>query len=168
MFASVLHAVTSAVAPTDFIDELWVEDIVHLVVEARRLRALQARLLASYVHVGLGDLLDEQIGRTKAGPLVRRWSKGQPKARAEVAKALSRAGLTMEHAEARTLELKLDAFERFDRMTTGLEARRHLVLRELDRHRAAVAARLLAVADDIEDGAYAEVADEEPPTAAAA
>ena len=42
-------------------------------------------------------------------------------------------------------------------MIANAEARRHVVLREIDRHRAAVAARLRAAAETIEEGEFEEV-----------
>ena len=61
------------------------------------------------------------------------------------------------HVTAETLSAKLDDVERIDRMIANAEARRHVVLREIDRHRAAVAARLRAAAEAIEEGEFEEV-----------
>jgi len=74
----------------------------------------------------------------------------------------------MDHVRAQTLAKKLDDIERIDRILTALETRRHLVLREMDRHRAAVAARLRAATEAIEDADYSDVAVECPPQSAAA
>ena len=73
---------------------------------------------------------------------------------------------------AQTLSAKLDDIERIDRMLANAEARRHLVLREIDRHRAAVAARLRNATEAIEDAEYSEPSQAgleqgNPPTAAA-
>ena len=53
-------------------------------------------------------------------------------------------------------------------MLANAEARRHLVLREIDRHRAAVAARLRAAADMIEEAEFSDVEGEASPRSAAA
>jgi hypothetical protein len=45
-------------------------------------------------------------------------------------------------------------------MLASAESRRHIVLREVDRHRAAVAARLQTAAKDIEDAEFSEVSAE--------
>lgn len=42
-------------------------------------------------------------------------------------------------------------------MLANAEARRHLVLREIDRHRAAVAARLRYATEQIEDASFTEL-----------
>jgi len=70
---------------------------------------------------------------------------------------LNERGLTLDAITAETLSKKLDDVERIDRMIANAEARRHVVLREIDRHRAAVAARLRAVAEAIEEGEFEEV-----------
>ena len=63
----------------------------------------------------------------------------------------------MEDVRAQTLSSKLDDIERIERMIANAESRRHLVLREMDRHRAAVAARLEVLATEIEEGTLAEL-----------
>ena len=67
-------------------------------------------------------------------------------------------GQSMDAVMAQTLAKKLDDVERIDRMLANAEARRHLVLREIDRHRAAVAARLRDATEQIEDASFTEVA----------
>ena len=75
----------------------------------------------------------------------------------------------MDHVSRRkTLSAKLDDVERIDRMIANAEARRHVVLREIDRHRAAVAARLRAAAEAIEEGEFEEVPEPGAPQVRAA
>ena len=154
---------TVALAPRDAIEKLWVEDLVHHAIEVRRLRDLRTRLLNSAIRLGLYQLLERHVG-VGARQLAARWSKGDRKARARVSAILSRAGLTMDDAMALTLEAKLEPVERIDRMIANLEARRHVVLREVDRHRAALGSRVRALTAEIEDASYAEVPSDEPPT----
>jgi hypothetical protein len=66
----------------------------------------------------------------------------------------------MDSVMSQTLSKKMDDVERIDRMLASAEARRHIVLREVDRHRAAVAARLQTAAKDIEDAEFSEVSAE--------
>ena len=63
----------------------------------------------------------------------------------------------MDHVVAQTFSEKLDDFERLDRMLACAEARRHLVLREIDRHRSAIANRLRAAVEAIEEADYSHV-----------
>jgi hypothetical protein len=73
----------------------------------------------------------------------------------------------MDSVMSQTLSKKMDDVERIDRMLGSAEARRHIVLREVDRHRAAVAARLQIAAKGIEDAEFSEVAIEGPQSEAA-
>ena len=63
----------------------------------------------------------------------------------------------MDAVMAQTLANKLDDVERIDRMLANAEARRHLVLREIDRHRAAVAVGCGTPTEQIEDASFSEI-----------
>ena len=63
---------------------------------------------------------------------------------------------------AQTLAKRLDDVERIDRMIASSEGRRHAVLREVDRHREALAARLRQATLKIEDAEFSEVSAPEP------
>ncbi len=58
---------------------------------------------------------------------------------------------------ARTLESKLDSFERLDRMLASAEARRNNALREIDRHREALGAAARQAVDEVEDVEFRDV-----------
>src|SRR5215213_3439331 len=51
-------AAKKGVAPRDELEQLWVEDVVYLVWEARRLRRLKAHLLKSSARHGLKEVLE--------------------------------------------------------------------------------------------------------------
>jgi hypothetical protein len=65
---------------------------------------------------------------------------------------------------ARTLEDKLDSFERLDRLLASAEARRNNALREIDRHRCALGGTVRRSIEEIEDADFRDV---EPCEAAA-
>jgi hypothetical protein len=58
---------------------------------------------------------------------------------------------------AKTLESKLDSFERLDRMLASAEARRNNALREIDRHRAALGAAMRQAVDEVQDAEFRDV-----------
>jgi hypothetical protein len=109
---------------------------------------------------GLEQLLVPLLGYDKAGQLSRAWYAREEDALNEVQDLLETSGLTMDSIMSQTLSKKMDDVERIDRMLASAEARRHIVLREVDRHRAAVAARLQTAAKDIEDAEFSEVSAE--------
>src|SRR5688500_17493008 len=110
--------------------------------EAARLRRLKANLLNSSLAQGLEKVLSQVLDYTRRSELVHNWSIRDEEALAEVESILEQMGHSMDAAMAQTLANKINDVERIDRMLANAEARRHLVLREIDRHRAAVADRL--------------------------
>jgi len=103
--------ISAAVQPLDFLEEIWVNDVVNHVWEMLRLRLLMV------------DLHDEDL----------------------------RVVLTA------ALALKIDKMERIDRMITGAEARRNVAHREIDRHRATLAAALRQAADEVLDAEFKKI-----------
>ncbi len=158
-----LAQVSDAVRPTDIIEEFWVRDVVDLVWEALRLRRLKAQLLNSSAAKGLDEILKPLVDWSQRKVLVEGWYGRDPDAVKKVDDLLQKAGLTMDAVMAHTLSQKLDDVERIDRMLASAEARRHLVLREVDRHRAAVAERLRVASEDIQDAEFADISNKLPP-----
>ena len=156
-YERLLAQVTAAVEPVDIIEEFWVRDVVDLEWEGLRLRRFKARSIRCVDRAGVEDVLAGSSAIkswTFGGRLVPPRPGDNP---LKVGNVLEPAGLSMDHVSAKTLSAKLDDVERIDRMIANAEARRHVVLREIDRHRAAVAARLRAAAEAIEEGEFEEV-----------
>ena len=85
------------------------------------------------------------------------WAAGDKEARKEVEAALAKAGLTIDEVTAKTLEKKLNSFERLDRMLASAEARRNNALREIDRHRDALGGGVRRSIEEIEDAEFRDV-----------
>ena len=85
------------------------------------------------------------------------WAAGDKKSRKEVMAGLSAAGLTIDEVTAKTLESKLDSFERLDRMLASAEARRNNALREIDRHRESLGAAMRQAIDEVQDVEFRDV-----------
>jgi esterase/lipase len=79
--------------------------------------------------------LEPFMGCSDAESLAVDWAKRKSRAIKRVDTILASTGLTMGAVMAQTLSLKLDDIERIDRMIAIAEARRNVVLREIDRHR---------------------------------
>ncbi len=152
--------ISRAVGPLDFLEEIWVNDVIDLVWEAQRLRRLKAALLQARMHQSVETVLTPllgQFGYSEAKDLAQGWATREKKAIKEVALHLEQAGLTMETVKAETLASNLDDFERIDRMIASTEARRDASLREIDRHRSGLGAALRQAADEIEDAEFTEI-----------
>ncbi len=155
-----LHArVSAAVAPRDVVEEFWVRDVVDLMWETLSLRRLKGLLLLGSAHEGAYRVLVPLVESGRAYDLAKGWFARKDKAVQEVEQALTRAGLTGEAVTAQTLSVKLDDVERIDRLIMNAEARRNAMLREVERHRDVVAARLRQAAEEIEDAEFSEVED---------
>ncbi len=152
--------ISRAVGPLDFLEEIWVNDVIDLVWEAQRLRRLKAALLQARMHQSVETVLKPLMGKygySEAQDLAREWATREKKAIKEVALHLEQAGLTMETVKAETLASNLDDFERIDRLIASAEARRDASLREIDRHRFGLGAALRQAADEIEDAEFTEI-----------
>jgi len=63
----------------------------------------------------------------------------------------------MQDVIGETLAIKIDYFERIDRMLASSEARRNSALREIDRHREALGAAMRRAVDKVEDVQFRDV-----------
>ena len=160
--------IRSAVAPNDVIEEIWVRDVLDLLWETLRLRRLKAKLMRAVAHQGLDELLRPLTGILEHQDLSNAWARRDEKSVKKVDALLKQAGLDDQEAiAAQTLAVKLDAFERIARMIMQTEARRNMILREIDRHRDALARRLREASAAIEDAQFTEIAAPAPEADAA-
>jgi len=164
-YAALRHRVADAVRPKDILEEIWLRDVVDLTWDVFRLRRLKAHLLRAAAHEGvrivLAPLVRDKEYRGKgsgAEELSQRWARGDENAVEEVNDHLAAAGLTMDAVTAQTFAAKLDEVERIDRMIASAEARRNLVLREVERHRETLATTLRRATEEAEDAEFEEIA----------
>ena len=161
-YAEVALRIVRAAKPRDAIEEFLVRDVVDLTWEILRLRRLKAGLLRASIGDGISEVMDS-LGYGEGRPcryvreLAGSWAAGEKSAKKAVAIALEKAQLTIEDVMAKTLDSKIDSFERFDRMLASAEARRNNALREIDRHRSALGAAVRQVIDDVEDAEFRDV-----------
>jgi hypothetical protein len=155
--------ITAAVAPENVFEEIWVRDVVDLVWEVVRLRRLKASLFTIGASDGMAAIL-QAIGESRY--LAREWAARKPTAVAAVNSHLSAAGLDMDHVTASTFAMRIDQFERIERMLAAAEVRRAAALNAIDNRRvaerlraAALAAEQEAAPPPIADGEFALVPD---------
>jgi hypothetical protein len=150
-----------AVKPEDFIEAIAVNDLLNLVWESMRLRRLRAKLLAASDHLGLKDLIGplNTSGRSP-GLMTQDWALNGRKATGDLATIMKAANIDRDAIQAQTLATHLEIYEAIDRMIERADARRIVILRELDRHREALSRRLKDAVAEIEDPEFKVV---EPP-----
>lgn len=156
-YYAILKQVSDAVKPADIIDEFSVRYIVDVTWETLRLRRNKTELLAANMHRGLKQVLDPLCGYEKAEELSESWAQGDREAINEVDELLAAAGLSMNVVIAQTLAVKIDDFERIDRMTMNAEARRYMFLREIDRRRESLGRALRAATAGFEESSFLTV-----------
>src|SRR5260221_7551656 len=76
----ILERISADVAPVDFVEEIWVRNVVDLVWESVRLRRLKSQLLHAAAHEGLARVLTPLLDWTSAGQLSRTWASGDEEA----------------------------------------------------------------------------------------
>ena len=157
-YDDILTRVSSAVGAADFIEEIWVQDVVHAVWEVLRLRRLKAQLLRDGRHFGAGRLLnalapcaEDSEASEENAELAADWLVQHEPSVRKVEQALASAGFTTESVMAETLMHKIEEIERIERMSLAAEMRRDTALREIERRRATLGARLRQQAQQIED-----------------
>jgi hypothetical protein len=142
-YDALLARIANALQPADVLEEIWIRDVVDLSWEVFRLRRLKAQLMAANAHQGMAELLKPLFANeTEAREVAKKWAARDDDAMHRVARAMEKAGFTMEQVAAQTFDTNLFGLERIDRLLVSAEARRAAALQELDRHRANFALRL--------------------------
>jgi hypothetical protein len=157
-YAEVALRIVRAAKPRDAIEEFLIRDVVDLTWEILRLRRVKAGILRASAGDGVNRVL-AGVGHPylERDTLSQGWVAGDERARKKVEAILAKAGMTIDEVTAKTLESKLDSYERLDRMLASLEARRNNALREIDRHRAALGSVVRQSIEEIEDADFRDV-----------
>jgi hypothetical protein len=153
-YEDMLARTSLAVKPADFIEEIWVREVVDMTWDIKRLRRQKPQLLASCAREGLAALLSSSFGLDNARALSSDWAWGKPEAIKYVKKILADAGMSMDAVLGRALALKIDVFERIDHLIMDIQAARNAELREIDRHRATLGERLRQAVQQVEDAEF--------------
>jgi hypothetical protein len=161
-YATLIARIVAVAQPRDAIEDLLTRDVIDLTWEVFRLRRVKAGILKASIHTGVERVLNGLgYGRDQKYDYTQRlgqsWAAGDKKSRKEVMAALSAAGLTIDEVTAKTVESKLDSFERLDRMLASAEARRNNALREIDRHREALGGAVRQAIDEVQDAEFRDV-----------
>jgi hypothetical protein len=155
-YDDLLARISTALEPSDILEEIWVRDVVDMVWDALRLRRLKAQLLTVSAYEGMHTILRRFLDWQFSEQVARQWALRDQAAVTKAEAVLASAGLTAEAVTAQTLALKIDIVERIDRMMVTAEARRNAVLREIERHRASFARTLRRAVREVEDAEEVE------------
>jgi hypothetical protein len=150
------RSMTEAVKPKDFIEEMWVRDIVDLSWDVLRLRRLKAKLLTYGTAAQVRGYLQNLCGASQAQKLSAEL--GNPSAVARVDELLSPIGHTVESVTAEVFVAMSETLERIDRMMTSAESRRNTALHEIERHRSSFAQALRRAGEEVVEAEFEDVA----------
>ncbi|MFI4974977.1 MAG: hypothetical protein ACHP84_10595 [Caulobacterales bacterium] len=165
MYERVLNNLALAVSPQDFVEWIWVKDIVDLEWDAGRARRAKTVRLTLARRSGIetilradnggstliADLLDDQIGATAD-----RIMHGDKAAIRSLGEALKRLGLTQDSLNDAAYHAALGDIERLQQLIDNANGRRDAVLREIDRRRDAFGKRARPAAQAMEQVIDAE------------
>ena len=160
-YDALYERVRTAVEPSDALEEFWARDVVDLLWETLRLRRLKVNFMNADAHQSVVRLIHPYVELSECSELAQGWARKDKTDMKRVLAILKRAGLDQEAIAASTLASELKTIECIDVMIARAEARRNAVLREVERHRDALAKRLRDSAKAIEDAEFREVPPQE-------
>jgi hypothetical protein len=143
--------ISTAVKPSDTLEDIWVRDVVDLQWDVLRWRRLKMNLMAAGLRTKLNQLIKD------SNDLVNDFAARKPNAIKRVNRMLASAGLTLDAIMAQALAPNLAQIECIERMTAKAEERRDGALREVELHRAMVARTLRRSIETVEDAEYQAV-----------
>ena len=161
-----LSRVSADVKPADFIERIWVHDVVYHTWEILRWRRIKIKFVSTKVGWRLseshGPILREIAGPEKAkteeesnGGIWVRWLDEDPELIARI-KLLEpdNKSISFESVVTTAFVAEAHTIERIDRLIAMAESRRNAVIREIERRRAAYARSLRAEIQKVEDAEF--------------
>jgi hypothetical protein len=145
--------VQASVQPNDIFEEIWVRDVVDLVWWAQRLRRLRDNLLVATTQDAIAAVM-RPIIVNDAYILAAGWAWREPESVEKLQSYLRQTELSMDVVMAQALQIRLNDIERIDGMSMKAEARRNAALREIERHRAALADLLRRATESVRDAEF--------------
>ena len=133
--------IAGAVKPIDYLEYIWVRDMISLEWDILRHRRIKAEIINGAKIEALKVLLVPLMASAvfeddeRVAFLAQKWANGDPAAVREVKTRLESAGLTEENIAAEAFLIRMDAVVRIDRTIAGMELRRNNAYRETQRHR---------------------------------
>jgi hypothetical protein len=155
--AGLVEAVSADVQPADFIETIWIHDIVYYQWQSLRYRRFKTELIRTAKQRGLAAVLKEctckfEFQMMATEELAWRYVIGIPQAIAEVDELLQEAQLTIDAIFAHGIAESMESIERFDRLIHASEARRDLILGQVYERRELLGAKLRGAIKRIEKG----------------
>jgi len=154
-YADLWEQIARAFQPKDFIEKILVRDITDRTWEIFRLRRLKTKYLEMQSQTALAKCLSESMrgGHRGAKKLINARAKDGDKAMERIEGVLAKRSLTIDGVSAKVIVNEVEVFERIEHQLAKLEASRNAALREIPRHRGAIAA-LKRLTQQFEEAEY--------------
>jgi hypothetical protein len=160
-YLSLQKAVEAEVQPADFIEKIWITDVVYNQWETVRYRRFKTELVKVAKQEALEAVLRElmsygayELHSTVAEMMAWKYVMGDEEAMEEVGELLRKAQLTEDTIFARGVANMIEAIERFDRLIASSEARRDLILDQIYKRRALLGVKLRNAIKQIESAEH--------------
>lgn len=147
----------AAIKPKDFIEKIWVRDVVDLSREVVRMRRLKAKLLRTRMTRGIEKILRNIFDQDPAERLARQCAAGDQRAVKKVEGHLAAMGLDPEAVTGEAMCSDIGDIEIIDRQTMIAETRRNTALREIERRRAGLGVALQRASDNVIEGEFRKI-----------
>jgi hypothetical protein len=159
--------VLRAVKPKDFIEELLVQDVIDLSWDIKRMRLHKAALLSAWSWRGVEQLAVLEFDEVEARTLAHDWAASYSEDMDAVKEMLDHRALPYEALAALAWADKIDVMAQIECIIANAERRRNEALREIERHRSALAAAVRHATDDVVDAEFEDLPPRAPGTQAA-
>jgi hypothetical protein len=148
----------ACIKPRDFLEAMWVHEMINYTWESVRYRRAKTSLLCSSEYRGLQEVLTPLLEHGNPNERARKWARRDVETVQSVNKTLQKAGRSREDVNAQTLAVMVDTIERIDALQTSVEQRRNRALCEIERHRDVLAKRLREASDQaIQEAEFTEL-----------
>ena len=149
-FDTLLEEMASSIEPRDAVEWFWVKDIVDAIWEGMRLRQVRSGLFARHHRSILRNYMvsdtERLVGLTsdqyeRLDRLVAHYLRSDQPERTAIGERLASLSVSSADVTSQALVACLAAYEQIDRLISIADARRFVVLRDIDRRRGFAAAR---------------------------
>lgn len=152
----------SDLKPKGMIENIWVDDFVQYEWEIIRLRRMRTLILQSSRQNALSRLLDSLVPYYEIKLLPRKqlaygWSTNDPNAVERVNSILKAHDLSLEAIISEAFKIHIDTFDKIDRLIENCTRRRNAAIRNLDKRRDDLAARMRKLASTVSDTTFVDV-----------
>ena len=152
----------SDLKPKGMIENIWVDDSIQYEWEIIRFRRMRVSILQlsrqdALIRLLLSIFLYYEMERDERERLAFNWSTGQADAVKRVDAILKAHDLSSDAIISEAFKIHIDTFDKIDRLIENCTRRRDAAIRNLDKRRDDLAARMRKLASTVSDATFVDV-----------